>query len=88
MELLQRTKFQPEHIVFAHKESLYRREEKVKALPVRWWRAAAAILILGLSLTTALLFNNKKAPEPAEMAKTTGNEEKMYLPVIKTKRML
>ncbi|MBK8143423.1 MAG: hypothetical protein IPK57_22225 [Chitinophagaceae bacterium] len=76
MELLQRTKFQPEHIVFTHKESLYRREEKVKALPVRWWRAAAAILILGLSLTTALLFNNKKAPEPAEMAKTTGNEEK------------
>ncbi len=36
--LLQRTKLQPEQIVFAHKESLYRKEEKVRHLTARWPR--------------------------------------------------
>ncbi len=71
LALLQRTKLQPEPIVFTHKESLYRKEEKVKALPVRWWRAVAAILILALGLTTFFLLNNKPPAVENNIVTTT-----------------
>lgn len=59
LDLLRFTRLQPETISFPDKASLYRKEEKVRALPVRWWRAAAAILILGLGLTTLWMTNRK-----------------------------
>jgi hypothetical protein len=59
LDLLRFTRLQPETIVFPDKASLYRKEEKVRALPVRWWRSAAAILILGLGLTTLWMTNRK-----------------------------
>ncbi|MBI3139710.1 MAG: hypothetical protein HYZ15_14120 [Sphingobacteriales bacterium] len=74
LDLLQFTRLQPETISFPNKETLYRKEEKVRALPIRWWRAAAAILILGIGLTTALLVNNKPATDTAA-AGTTGQKE-------------
>lgn len=59
--LLQRTQLQPEKIIFADKASLYRKEEE-KPAPVRWWRlAAAAIIILGIGITTIILVNKKPA---------------------------
>ena len=68
--LLQRIKLQPETIIFPDKASLYRREEKRRAAPVRWWRmAAAAILVLGLGFGTYSLLNKKSATDPAEVAK-------------------
>ncbi|MBP6417333.1 MAG: hypothetical protein KA330_12820, partial [Chitinophagaceae bacterium] len=58
--LLQRTQLQPETIIFADKASLYRKEEKVRPVAVRWWRlAAAAILLLGVGITVALFVNKK-----------------------------
>lgn len=59
LDLLRFTRLQPETIEFPDKASLYRKEEKVRAMPVRWWRAAAAILILGLGLTTLWMSNRK-----------------------------
>src|SRR6185369_5273847 len=57
---LQRSKLQPENIVFAHKDSLYRKEEKVRRIiPVRWMRIAAAVLLFAL-ITTAVLVINRK----------------------------
>ncbi|MBO9658031.1 MAG: hypothetical protein J7527_04330 [Chitinophagaceae bacterium] len=73
LNLLQQTKLQPEHIVFPYKESLYRQEER-RVIPIRWWRmAAAAVLLLGIS-SAAFMFNQNR------QAKTglaeTGNTEK------------
>ena len=82
LTLLQKSKLQPEAIVFANKESLYRREEKVRRLPVKWWRAAAAIFILALGLTTFLVLNKKSSTEIGPIVKTPGTEQKD--PVIKT----
>ena len=76
LALLERSKLQPEHIVFARKESLYRQEEKIRALPVRWWRiAAAAVLLLGIGLTTAIIVNNKSSVE-GSIVKNAGKEKK------------
>ncbi len=59
LNLLQQTKLQPEAIVFPYKESLYKKEEKARVIAIRWWRiAAAAVLLLGIS-TTALILVNK-----------------------------
>lgn len=62
LALIQRSKLQPEKIIFADKESLYRKEEKVRVIPIRWWRvAAAAVLLLGLGITTAVIVNKKSS---------------------------
>ncbi|MBI5370511.1 MAG: hypothetical protein HZA79_00650 [Sphingobacteriales bacterium] len=74
LDLLLFTRLQPETVSFPHKEALYRKEEKVRSLPVRWWRAAAAILILGAGLATALLLNNKPATDTAATG-TPGRKE-------------
>ena len=73
--LLQCTKLQPEVIIFADKASLYRTEEKVKPMPVRWWRvAAAAVLLLGIGITTAVVLNKKSLNK--EIVKVTIPETK------------
>jgi hypothetical protein len=74
LALLERIKLQPEQIVFTGKGSLYRKEEKVRPLPVKWWRiAAAAVLLLGIGITTAVVVN-KQSSAGGEIVK--GNSEK------------
>ena len=82
LTLLQKSKLQPEDIVFANKESLYRSEEKIRRLPVKWLRAAAAVLILALGLTTFLVLNKKSATEVGPIVKTPGTEQNN--PVVNT----
>ncbi|HEY6062519.1 MAG TPA: hypothetical protein VIV35_02860, partial [Chitinophagaceae bacterium] len=81
--------------LFAGKESLYRREEKVRSLPVRrlrlrqafgdrrWRVAAAAVLLLGIGITTAMVIN-KQSPGGGSLAKNNGTEKKTNIkePVI------
>ena len=63
-ELLQKTKLQSQDkVVFENKEVLMRREP-ARIIPVRWWRAAAAIFI-GLSLVGTLLVVNSKSSKQA-----------------------
>jgi hypothetical protein len=74
LNLLQKTKLQPEAIVFPHKESLYHREEKAGVVSIRWWRiAAAAVLLLGIGTTAIVLINknsgNNNTPEVAVQPK-------------------
>jgi hypothetical protein len=75
VDLLLRTQLQPETIVFANKEVLYRREEKVR--PILWWRAAAAVLILALGITSIIVFNKKGNTDKENIAGTNGTEQKV-----------
>lgn len=70
LDLLRFTRLQPETVVFPDKASLYRKEEKVRSLPVRWWRAAAAILILGSGLAAVWMINRTADQESLAAGKT------------------
>lgn len=77
LELFQKTKPQAEEkIVFANKESLYRREEKVRVVSIKWWRiAAAAVLLIGFSAVGFILFNKQSKSENNEgVAITTSSK--------------
>jgi len=78
-DILQKIKLQPVQVVFPDKESLYRREEPVKRMPVRWWRASAAVLILALGLTSILIFNKKQKPGKDDVATAAPAEQTQSL---------
>lgn len=65
LEILQRTKLQPEtEIVFADKSVLYRREEKTPVISMTWFRVAvAAAIILIAGFATLRFLNNGKQDE-------------------------
>ncbi len=73
LELLQKTKLQPEQILFPDKSSLYRKEEKTRRIVPVYWRAAAAILIIILGITGFLLVNRKPDTDQPEVAKVPTN---------------
>jgi hypothetical protein len=75
--LLQKIKMQPEAIVFPYKESLYHKEEKTRVITIRWWRlAAAAVLLLGVSTTAIILLNKKPVNVEGGVVKTQAKTEK------------
>jgi hypothetical protein len=85
LNLLQQTKLQPETVVFPYKDSLYRKEEKARLISVRWWKiAAAAVLLLGIGTTAIVLINNKKGGAPGDVvANSPKVEEPSNNPAIK-----
>lgn len=84
LDLLQFTRLQPEPVIFPDKQSLYRAEEKVRALPVRWWRAAAAVLILGGGITVALLINSNRSGEETAAVNPDAPGKQKVTPALKT----
>ncbi len=79
--ILQQTKFQPDTaIVFTDKRSLYRTEAG-RVVGFKWWRVAAAAILLGIALWTGVTVykNNFKATtgtdKIAKDNKTTPGEE-------------
>lgn len=72
---LQQVKLTPEPVEFKFKNTLYRKEEKVRPMfPVRWWRAAAAILLLTAGLSAVFILNRKPG-SGVEVAKTIPARE-------------
>lgn len=67
LALLLRTRLQPEVLSFTNKETLYRSAAKVRPLFGKWYRAAAAVLILALGLTTLVIINKN-----SDQGKTTA----------------
>lgn len=67
--ILQQTKLQPDMaVVFADKQSLYRKED-TRVVGFKWWRAAAAAVLLGFGLWTGVsVYKNNKTTK-------TGTEE-------------
>ena len=65
LELLQKTKLHSEPaVIFPNKETLYRREEKVPVIGFPWRKiAVAASLLLAISTTAYLVFNDKGSNE-------------------------
>jgi hypothetical protein len=75
--LLQKTKLQPDTIIFPDKNLLYRRSEKVRLIRMQWWRvAAAAILLLAISTTAYFFINNHKKQPGGPVAVNPVPEEK------------
>ncbi|MBS1759317.1 MAG: hypothetical protein JST23_04255 [Bacteroidetes bacterium] len=70
--ILLNTKLAPEQIVFPNKASLYRKEEKIRPIHIRWQRIAiAAIFLLAISLTGILLMRNRNTTQGIEIVHTT-----------------
>ena len=68
LEVLQKTKLQPENIGFGDKSILYRREEKVRIIAINWRRIAiAASLVLAVGTAAVVLFNSNEE-KPADIA--------------------
>ena len=94
LRLLQRTKLQPEEIVFVDKASLYRKEEKQRPVFSLWRIAAALLLLIGIGIATAVVINhnksgseqptivkgNKPVTEPAEQG-PANNDKSIDAPV-------
>ena len=60
LDILQKTIFHPdEEIVFPGKKILYRKEEKVRVVAIRWWKiAVAAALLIAISTTAFIVFKD------------------------------
>lgn len=85
----QKAKLEPVQIIFAGKASLYRKEEKTRPLP--WFRiAAAAVLLLAISVTAVFIINTtgnkkpgdvlvKKNPQETKSSETNTNNDQVAI---------
>ena len=90
--ILQQTKLQPDMaVVFGDKQLLYRKEDG-RVVGFKWWRVAAAAVLLGFGLWSgiAVYKNNIKTTNGSEVVvvenKTNSTQDKTDSPVINQKQ--
>ncbi len=79
LAIYEQTKLQPDTgIIYANKQDLYRKEEKVRVITMQWWKiAVAAAVLLAAGVTTIKMYNNNKTVVPPPVASATkSNTEK------------
>ncbi len=76
----EKSKLQPETIIFADKQSLYRKEEKVRRIIPIWLRVAAAVLLIIIGATFVVV-SNKSKNNSDDIATTTPGTEKKTTPL-------
>ncbi|MBL7702325.1 MAG: hypothetical protein JNM14_08740 [Ferruginibacter sp.] len=81
LDILLHTKLQPDMaVVFEDKQLLYRKESG-RVVPFKWWRAAAAVVLLGIGLWTGIsVYKNPAAIKPdgrevVRTVKTQGDQK-------------
>lgn len=81
-ELIQQAKLIPDHsIIYPDKNELFRSEEDERVIPFRWWKlAAAAIVLLFLGITAWYMLQEKKTgnttgPQMATETKSNDNNQ-------------
>ena len=75
LKVLQLTKLLPDtNIIFADKQSLYRKENN-RVIPFGWWRVAAAAVFIGFGIWgTAVYFNSSNKVDVKGVASTKGDK--------------
>lgn len=88
--LLKQTVSEPEAVIFENKEMLYRHKEDKKPVEMKWWRiAAAAVLLLGIATVWYKLPKHTQLPvEVAETPKKdTGKAKEQFSASVKPKQL-
>lgn len=86
-ELVQQARLVPDHgIVYPDKNELFRTEEDERVIPFRWWKmAAAAIVLLFLGVTAWYMMQEKEAEEltgPQIVKETKDSDHKKNQEVV------
>lgn len=80
-ESMQQAKLQPDNnLVFANKESLYRKEKDDHIVPFRWWRMAAAAAVM--LLVAGLFWLNKDKQHGGTVVALKPAVEKIPVPLL------
>lgn len=83
-ELLQQTKLPADKVIFEEKEILYK-EEVAKLIAIKWWRIAAAAVLIGFGIWGTVSYTNKTIggnPDVATETKKPVNSNKAATPAV------
>ncbi len=78
---LQECRLKPEVLLYGNKTSLYRKEKRAKIVPLIWWRAAAAVVIISLSIYGGLSYFNRQPANDLANKTTIQQKNNKIVPI-------